>query len=36
MKVMGDASMGAYGLYLVGEGDEIISRELPVRWWRKY
>ncbi|MDD1728694.1 MAG: GDP-mannose 4,6-dehydratase [Methanospirillum sp.] len=35
MKIMVDADMRAVGLEPIGEGDEIISREFPDRWWKK-
>ncbi|PWR76177.1 GDP-mannose 4,6-dehydratase [Methanospirillum stamsii] len=35
MKIMVDADMRAAGLEPVGEGDEIIRKEFPYRWWGK-
>lgn len=35
MKIMVDADMRAAGLEPVGEGDEIIRKEFPNRWWGK-
>lgn len=33
VKIMVDADMRAYGLEPIGEGDEIIRKEFPNRWW---
>ena len=33
-KIMVDADMRAEGLEPIGEGDEIIERKFPDRWWR--
>jgi GDPmannose 4,6-dehydratase len=33
-KIMVDADMRAVGLEPIGEGDEILEREIPDRWWR--
>jgi GDPmannose 4,6-dehydratase len=35
MKIMVDADMRAAGLEPVGEGDEILNRFYPDRWWQK-
>jgi len=35
MKIMVDADMRAAGLEPVGEGDEIIRKVFPDRWWRR-
>lgn len=35
MKIMVDADMRAVGLDPIGEGDQIIRREFPDRWWKK-
>lgn len=35
MKIMVDADMRAAGLSPIGEGDEIIQRLFPSRWWGK-
>ena len=34
VKIMVDADMRAAGLEPVGEGDEIIKKKFPDRWWR--
>lgn len=33
-KIMVDADMRAVGLEPIGEGDEILERKIPDRWWR--
>ncbi len=33
VKIMVDADMRAYGLEPLGEGDEIIKKKFPNRWW---
>lgn len=35
VRIMVDADMKAQGLEPVGEGDEIIARNFPSRWWKK-
>ena len=34
VKIMIDADMRAVGLEPIGEGDEIVKRKFPNRWWR--
>lgn len=34
VKIMVDADMRVAGLEPIGEGDEILAREFPNRWWR--
>ena len=34
VKIMIDADMRATGLEPIGEGDEIVKRKIPNRWWR--
>jgi GDPmannose 4,6-dehydratase len=34
VKIMVDADMRAVGLEPIGEGDEILKRKFPNRWWR--
>jgi len=34
VKIMIDADMRATGLEPIGEGDEIVKRKFPNRWWR--
>jgi GDPmannose 4,6-dehydratase len=33
VKIMMDADMRAAGLSPIGEGDEVIQKKLPKRWW---
>lgn len=35
MKIMVDADMRAIGLNPVGEGDAVLQKEFPERWWKK-
>ncbi|MCM8824855.1 MAG: GDP-mannose 4,6-dehydratase, partial [Candidatus Omnitrophica bacterium] len=35
IKIMVDADMRKAGLKPVGEGDEILKKEFPERWWKK-
>ena len=34
VKIMADADMRAFGLRPVGEGDAILKRKFPKRWWK--
>ena len=34
VKIMVDADMRAVGLEPIGEGDRILEKRLPERWWR--
>jgi GDPmannose 4,6-dehydratase len=33
VKIMVDADMRAFGLEPIGEGDKILKRKFPSRWW---
>ncbi|MFA5276480.1 MAG: GDP-mannose 4,6-dehydratase, partial [Candidatus Omnitrophota bacterium] len=34
IKIMIDADMRACGLEAIGEGDKIIKKKFPKRWWK--
>jgi GDPmannose 4,6-dehydratase len=34
VKIMVDADMRVYGLKAIGEGDEVLAKKFPSRWWK--
>ena len=34
VRIMVDADMRAFGLEAIGEGDEILARRFPEKWWK--
>jgi GDPmannose 4,6-dehydratase len=34
IKIMVDADMRAYGLKPIGEGDELVAKKFPSKWWK--
>jgi len=35
VKIMVDADVRALGLEPIGEGDEILAKKFPCKWWKK-